>query len=179
MSRIGKLPVEIPQGVKIEEKDGKFIVQGPKGKLEVPKQDGVGYRIEGNQIVFFQEKEGKKYRALWGLSRKLLFNAVYGVTKGYERHLQIVGAGYRAALQGKKLVIQIGFSHPVEVEPPEGITFTLKDPANIIVSGIDKQKVGQVAANIRAIRPPDPYKLKGIRYADEKLIQKERKLGAK
>ncbi len=179
MSRIGKLPVEIPQGVKIEEKDGKLIVQGPKGKLEVPIQEGVSYKIEGNVMTFHQIKPGKKYRALWGLMRKLVYNAVQGVTKGFEKHLQIVGAGYRAGLQGKKLVIQIGFSHPVEIEPPEGITFTLKDPANILVSGIDKQKVGQVAANIRAIKPPDPYKLKGIRYADEKLIQKERKLGAK
>lgn len=179
MSRIGKLPINIPKSVKINLSDDKIMVDGPKGKLEVPRFDKLEYKIENDSLSVALKVEDNKTKALWGLSRSLLNNAVEGVTKGYVREMQIVGAGYRAQLQGKKLVINIGFSHPVEVEPPEGITFELKDPLNFSVSGIDKQKVGQVAANIRRIRPPEPYKLKGIRFKDERLIQKERKLGAK
>jgi large subunit ribosomal protein L6 len=179
MSRIGKLPINIPKSVKVNLNNDKIIVDGPKGKLEVPRFNELEYKLEEGTLSITLKVEENKTKALWGLARSLLNNAVEGVSKGYIREMQIVGAGYRAQLQGKKLVINIGFSHPVEVEPPEGITFELKDPLNFSVSGIDKQKVGQVAANIRRIRPPEPYKLKGIRYKDEKLIQKERKLGAK
>jgi large subunit ribosomal protein L6 len=179
MSRIGKLPINIPKSVKVNLNNDKIIVDGPKGKLEVPRFNELEYKLEEGTLSITLKVEENKTKALWGLARSLLNNAVEGVSKGYIREMQIVGAGYRAQLQGKKLVINIGFSHPVEVEPPEGITFELKDPLNFLVSGIDKQKVGQVAANIRRIRPPESYKLKGIRYKDEKLIQKERKLGAK
>ncbi len=179
MSRIGKLPINIPKSVKINLGDNKIEVNGPKGKLEVPKFNEIEYKLENDTLSLKLKVEENRTKALWGLSRSLLFNAVEGVTKGYMKEMQIVGAGYRVQLQGKKLVFNIGFSHQVEVEPPEGITFEVKDPLNFSVYGIDKHKVGQVAANIRRIRPPEPYKLKGIRYKDERLIQKERKLGAK
>ena len=179
MSRIGKLPINIPKSVKINIAEEKITVDGAKGKLEVPKFKELEYKIEEGVFTITLKDEENKAKALWGLSRSLLNNAVEGVTKGYMKEMQIVGAGYRVQLQGNKLVFNIGFSHTVEVDPPEGIKFEVKDPLNFSVSGIDKQKVGQVAANIRRIRPPEPYKLKGIRFKDERLIQKERKLGAK
>ncbi len=179
MSRIGKLPVSIPKSVKVEIKEDHIVINGPKGKLESPKFESLDYKLEEDKLIISPKNEERQTRALWGLSRSLLNNAVIGVTKGYVRELEIVGAGYRVQLQGKKLVFNIGYSHPVEVEPPEGITFAVENPMKFSVSGIDKQKVGQVAANLRAIRPPEPYKLKGIRYEGERIIQKERKLGAK
>ncbi len=179
MSRIGKLPVSFPKSVKIEIKDDKIVINGPKGKLETPRFDSLDYKVEEDKLVITPKNDERQTKAYWGLLRSLINNAVIGVTKGYVKELEIVGAGYRVQLQGKKLVFNIGFSHPVEVEPPEGITFAVENPLKFSVSGIDKQKVGQVAANLRAIRPPEPYKLKGIRYAGERIIQKERKLGAK
>ena len=179
MSRIGKLPVSFPKSVKVELKEDKIVINGSKGKLEIQKFDSLEYKVEEDELVITPKNEERQTKAYWGLSRSLINNAVIGVTKGYEKKLEIVGAGYRVQLQGKKLVFNIGYSHPVEVEPPEGINFAVENPLKFSVSGIDKQKVGQVAANLRAIRPPEPYKLKGIRYKGERIIQKERKLGAK
>ncbi|HPB54953.1 MAG TPA: 50S ribosomal protein L6 [Candidatus Aminicenantes bacterium] len=179
MSRIGKQPIEIPKGVKVDMQEGTVHVEGPKGKLTVPLLPELDYKVEAGNLTVSPKNLERRARSMWGLSRTLINNAVQGVTQGYTRSLQVVGSGYRVQLEGKNLVFAIGFSHPVTVVPPEGISFTVKDPANFSIAGIDKQLVGQIAANIRSIRPPEPYKLKGIRYVGEKLIQKERKLGAK
>jgi len=177
MSRIGKLPVNLPKNITAKKEKNSIAIKGPKGELSIKTFDCLKYKIEEDKITIEPVKKGdKEIYALWGLSRKLIDNAVTGVIDGFKKELQIVGAGYKAKLQGKKLVLNIGFSHPVEIEPPENIEFKVTDPLNFTISGIDKQKVGQVAADIRNLKPPEPYKLKGIRYKDEQLIKKERKL---
>lgn len=177
MSRIGKKPIEIPNGVDVKIEDNVVIVKGPKGTLTQEIHPDMIVNIEGKQITVQRPSDERQHRALHGLTRTLIANMVEGVTKGFEKTLEIVGVGYRAQKQGKKLVINIGYSHPVEIEEPAGITIEVPDQNKIVVKGIDKQKVGNFAANIRKVREPDPYLGKGIKYADEVLRLKEGKAG--
>ncbi len=179
MSRIGKLPVPLPSGVKCELKDAHIKLTGPKGTLEYTHRPEVDVVVESDQIVIGRSDERKDVRALHGLTRALVSNMVTGVTSGYERVLLIEGVGYRAALQGQTLNLQIGYSHPVSVNPPEGITFAVEGTQTIRITGIDKQAVGQIAADIRKLRKPEPYKGKGIRYSDERVRRKVGKAGGK
>lgn len=177
MSRIGRLPVEIPAGVEIKLAENNFItVKGPKGTLERTLVPEMKVEVEGNQVVVTRPSDLKKMKALHGLTRTLIFNMVEGVTKGYEKTLEINGVGYKANKQGNKLVLNLGYSHPVEMEDPEGIESKV-DGNKVIVSGISKEKVGQYAAEIRFKRPPEPYKGKGVKYIDEIIRRKEGKTG--
>jgi len=175
MSRIGKKPIQIPEGVQVRIEDNEVFVKGPKGELSLKIQPGFKVEIKDQQISLSPTEITKKTKALWGLQRSLLYNMVEGVVKGYEKKLQLEGVGFRAEIKNNDLVLNVGFSHPVLVKKPEGIDFSVEK--NIItVSGIDKQKVGEVAAKIRKIRPPEPYKGKGIRYVGEQV---RKKLGKK
>jgi large subunit ribosomal protein L6 len=179
MSRIGKKPIPIPQGVKINIDGNVVKVQGPKGALQTDVPNGIHVAQQDGHLVATRESDS--YAALHGLARALINNAVEGVTKGWTRDLEIVGIGYRAELKGKNTVVfSLGYSHPIEYPLPEGITVAV-DPKQVklSVSGIDRQKVGQVAAEMRGLRPPDPYKNKGVRYAGERLKKKVGKTGAK
>ncbi|NLK97790.1 50S ribosomal protein L6 [Defluviitalea saccharophila] len=178
MSRIGKLPITIPSGVEVKIGDGNLVtVKGPKGSLERKLPAEINVAVEDNQVVVTRPSDLKKHRALHGLTRTLVANMVEGVTNGYSKVLEINGVGYRAQKQGKKLVLSLGYSHPVEMEDPEGIESVVEGQNKIIVRGIDKEKVGQYAAEIRFKRPPEPYKGKGIKYADEVIRRKEGKTG--
>jgi large subunit ribosomal protein L6 len=175
MSRIGKKAVAVPQGVTANVEGQKVKVKGPKGALEVVLHDDVLPKMENGGVVVVPRVETKRARAMWGLSRSLVNNLVTGVTKGFEQRLEISGVGYRAAVQGKKLQLSLGFSHEVNYAIPEGIAIVAPRPTEIVVTGIDRQKVGQVAAEIRAFRPPEPYKGKGVKYAGEYIFRKEGK----
>ena len=178
MSRIGKLPVTLPAGVTAELSDGNVLkVKGPKGELTQQFSGDMEIKIDAGVITVTRPSDDKKHRALHGLTRALINNMVQGVHAEFAKALEIIGVGYRAALSGKKLTLNLGFSHPVEVEQPAGITFEVPNNNSIIVKGIDKQLVGQVAANIRELRPPEPYKGKGIRYKGEYVRRKEGKSG--
>ena len=177
MSRVGTNPIEIPSGVDVAVQGPEVVVKGPKGALSQRIDDRITVSIDDGVVSLSRGDDQPDSRAIHGLSRALLANMVVGVTDGYTKELQAVGVGYRANLQGKRLELQVGFSHPVHVEAPDGITFEVPEPTRIVVSGIDKQLVGQVAANIRKIRPPEPYKGKGIRYVDEKVRRKAGKAG--
>ncbi len=179
MSRIGKNPINIPKNVTIEFQDSIVKVKGPKGELSQQIADEVQIKQENGQLIVERKSETKKHRALHGLSRALIANMVEGVTNGFEKKLELVGVGYRAQMQGPKLVINIGFSHPVEVNPPQGIEFEVPAPTRISVRGINKQLVGNTAAHIRAIRKPEPYKGKGIKYENETIQRKVGKAGGK
>lgn len=179
MSRIGEKPISLPQGVEITVKDNMVTAKGPKGTLSQAIPQGITVSVQDNQIVVERAGDSKQDRAYHGLTRALLANMVQGVSTGFERKLELVGVGYRAQLQGKKLVINIGYSHPVEVEPPEGIEFEVPAANKITVKGIDKQLVGNTAAVIRDIRRPEPYKGKGIKYEDEVVRRKAGKAGGK
>ncbi|RLC34748.1 MAG: 50S ribosomal protein L6 [Candidatus Nealsonbacteria bacterium] len=170
MSRIGKKPIEIPQGVDVKIAGRKITVKGPKGELSLEVQPQVKVEVKDGKI-FVQSRD----KAFWGLSRALIYNQVQGVTKGYEKKLEIEGVGYRAGLEGEDLVLNVGFSQPVKIKKPEGIQFSV-DKNIITVLGIDKELVGQTAARIRKVRPPEPYKGKGIKYQGEQI---RRKLGKK
>src|ERR671922_1859763 len=172
MSRIGKLPIEIPAGVDVEIDDGLVRVKGPKGELSQTVSRDLTFEREDGQLIVKRPTDRGEHRALHGLTRSLVANMVQGVTEGFEKRLEIQGVGYRAQLQGKKLVMTLGYSHPVEVEAPEGIDFEVPAPTQIVVRGISKQAVGEVAANIRKKRPPEPYKGKGIRYRGEYVARK-------
>ncbi len=179
MSRIGKKPIAIPQGVKVNIDGNVVAVQGPKGRLETRVPDGIRMEQQDGHLVALRDNDSQS--ALHGLARALVNNAVQGVTKGWSRELEIVGIGYRAELKGKETVVfTLGYSHPIEYPLPSGITVAL-DPkqTRLTISGIDRQKVGQVAAEMRGLRPPDPYKQKGVRYVGEKLKKKVGKTGAK
>jgi len=178
MSRIGKLPVDIPAGVTITVGESEITVAGPKGTLQVPVQQNTSTKVEGNQIIVTRADDEPKSRAWHGLQRALLNNAVEGVTKGFEKKLEINGVGYRLSGGPKEIEMALGFSHPVKYTAPEGIELTT-NRMEITVSGIDKQKVGQVAAEIRAFKKPEPYKGKGIRYVGEYIIRKAGKAGKK
>jgi len=180
MSRIGKLPVVVPAGVEIKIEDGNFItIKGPKGTLQRKLADDMNIAIEDGQLTVTRPSDLKRHKALHGLTRTLVFNMVEGVNKGYEKMLEINGVGYRAAKSGKKLTLTLGYSHPVEMEDPEGVETALEGQNKIFVRGIDKEKVGQFAAEIRAKRKPEPYKGKGIKYSDEVIRRKVGKTGKK
>ena len=177
MSRIGRAPVTVPNGVDIDLSGRTINVRGPKGEIGVPVGIGVTVRQEDGSLIVDRESDSPDHRAMHGLTRSLLQNAVTGVTDGFTRTLQIQGVGYRGALQGRDINLQVGFSHPVVVSPREGIDFEMPNPTTIVVRGIDKQRVGQQAAEIRKVRPPEPYKGKGIRYSDEQVRRKVGKAG--
>ncbi|KGG81017.1 50S ribosomal protein L6 [Caloranaerobacter azorensis] len=178
MSRIGLKPITIPAGVEVKISDNNYIVvKGPKGQLEKQLHRDMKINIEDNEIKVVRPTENKKHKSLHGLTRTLIANMIEGVTKGYSKTLEIVGVGYRAQKQGNKLVLNLGFSHPVEMEAPEGIEIEVPANNKIVVKGIDKQKVGNYAAVIRDLRKPEPYKGKGIRYEGEVIRRKEGKTG--
>ena len=178
MSRIGRLPVEILAGVEVKITDKNVItVKGPLGTLERTLVPEMAVKIEGTQVIVERPSDLKKMKALHGLTRTLIFNMVEGVSKGYEKKLEINGVGYRAVKQGKKLILSLGYSHPVEMEDPEGIESICDDNTHLTIKGISKEKVGQYAAEIRFKRPPEPYKGKGVKYVDEIIRRKEGKTG--
>ena len=175
MSRIGKKAVPIPAGVTANVEGQTVKVKGPKGAMQVVLPDDVLVVMDKGEVKVDPRNDGKRARSMWGTSRTLVNNLVTGVTKGFEKKLEITGVGYRAALQGKNLQIALGYSHDVIYAGPEGIAIATPKPTEIVVTGIDKQKVGQVAAEIRAFRPPEPYKGKGVKYAGEFIFRKEGK----
>ncbi len=171
MSRVGKKPIEILAGVEVSIENNEVSVKGPKGELKTSISPEIKVEKKDNQIIVAPVKETKRSNALWGLSRSLIFNMIEGVTKGYEKKLEIQGVGYRASLEGEDLVLLVGFSHPVKIEKVEGIKFEI-DKNIITISGIDKELVGQIAAKIRKVKKPEPYKGKGIRYLGEEVRRK-------
>lgn len=175
MSRIGKKPIAIPAGVDVKIDGHKVTVKGPKGTLENTFNSEIGIAVEGNEIVVTRPTDDKNHRALHGLTRTLVANMVEGVTNGYSKTLEVNGVGYRAQKQGKNLVMNLGYSHQVIVPETAGITIDVPSPNQIVISGADKQQVGQFAAEVREKRPPEPYKGKGIKYADEHIRRKEGK----
>jgi large subunit ribosomal protein L6 len=172
MSRIGKLPIEVPASVDVQVESGVVRVKGPKGELSQRISPDLTLEREDSQLLVKRPTDRKDHRALHGLTRSLINNMVTGVTEGFEKRLEIQGVGYRAQLRGKGLELALGYSHPVKVEAPEGIEFEVPMPTQVIVRGIDKQVVGEIAARIRKARPPEPYKGKGIRYAGEQVSRK-------
>jgi len=179
LSRIGKKPIDIPAGVTCEINGNVVTVKGPKGTLTKAMHKDMLIKMEGNQIIVNRPSDSKEHKSLHGLTRTLVNNMVEGVTKGFEKALEINGVGYRAQKQGNKLVLTVGYSHPVEIEEPKGITFDVPAPNKIVVKGCDKQEVGEYAARIRKVRPPEVYKGKGIKYETEVIRRKEGKAGAK
>ena len=175
MSRIGKKAVPIPSGVTANVEGQTVKIKGPKGAMQVVLPEDVSVTMDKGEVKVDPRNDGKRARSMWGTSRTLVNNLVTGVTKGFEKKLEITGVGYRAALQGKNLQIALGYSHDVIYSVPEGIAIVTPKPTEIVVTGIDKQKVGQVAAEIRAFRPPEPYKGKGVKYAGEFIFRKEGK----
>ena len=172
MSRIGRLPIQVPAGVEVSTSPGRITISGPKGSLEQTVSPDMGIAHEGDTIVISRPTDRSDHRALHGLTRSLVANMVEGVTKGYEKRLEIQGVGYRATAKGSDIEFALGFSHTITVKPPKGIEFEVPSPTIVVIRGIDKQAVGQIAANIRGLKPPEPYKGKGIRYADERVIRK-------
>ena len=173
MSRIGKAPITVPSGVDVQIQGRQVAVKGPKGELDIEVPGDITVRQDGEVLLVERPDDERRNRALHGLTRSLVNNMVLGVTEGFSKELQIVGVGYRAAAKGSNaLELQLGFSHPVNVEAPDGITFDVPEPTRIIVSGTDKQVVGQVAADIRSYRKPEPYKGKGVRYLGEHVARK-------
>lgn len=177
MSRIGKQPVSIPAGVKVKVADGKVHVEGPKGKLEFAYHRSMTVKHDetAKAIVVTRPDDERLNRALHGLTRSLINNMVFGVTKGYEKKLKIEGIGYQARMDKKTVVLTVGYANAVEMKPPDGVTVELTDPTTIVIRGADKQKVGQFAAEVRRVRKPEPYKGKGIRYENEQVRRKEGK----
>ena len=175
MSRIGKKPIAVPAGVTVTLEGQTIAVKGPKGQLSWTVIDDVVVKHENGEITLSPRDDSQRARGMWGLSRTLVDNMVHGVTQGFEQKLELVGVGYRAALKGDALSLQLGFSHDVEVAPPAGVSYVVPKQTEITISGIDKQAVGEIAAKIRRIRPPEPYKGKGVRYAGEKVRRKEGK----
>lgn len=178
MSRIGRLPVEVPSGVDVKINGSHIKIKGPKGEMEFTFSPSINLSLEDGEIKVTRPSDVREMRSLHGTTRALIQNMIIGVTDGFQKELQLVGVGYRAAMQGKKLVLNVGYSHSVEIEPPPGIDFEVGDRAQqIFITGIDKQKVGQVAADIRKVKKPEPYKGKGIRYKDERVRRKAGKAG--
>jgi len=172
VSRVGKLPVPLPETVKVTRDKNKILVEGPKGKNEVTVHPNMNVKIGKREIVVKRPDDSKENRALHGLTRSLINNAVVGITEGFKKILLIEGVGYRAALSGKNLSLELGFSHKINVAPPENVTFEVVNPNQIVVSGINKQVVGEIAAKIRSFRKPEPYKGKGVRYEGEQIKRK-------
>ncbi|HEX6064332.1 MAG TPA: 50S ribosomal protein L6 [Longimicrobiales bacterium] len=179
MSRIGRKPITIPSGVTVAVEGSTVKVKGPKGELSRTFEPSMKVRVEDNEILVERPSDEKRERALHGLTRALLANMVTGVTEGFKKTLEIVGVGYRAEKKGKNLVVSVGYSHPVNYPEPQGITLSTPAPTTIVIEGIDKQKVGQVAAELREFRPPEPYKGKGIRYQGEQVRRKAGKTAGK
>jgi len=179
MSRIGKMPITIPKEVKVELNNNKIKVSGERGTLEINIHPDIRVKIEEDKIYVSRPSDGRFHRSLHGLSRALINNVIKGVSSGFEKILEIQGVGYRAVLKDGKMVIQIGYSHPISIEPPKGIEFEVEKQKIIKIKGIDKQLVGETAAKIRLLRKPEPYKGKGIRYIDEIVRRKVGKTGAK
>jgi len=178
LSRVGRRPIAIPQGVAVHRRDARVEVQGPRGTLSHDLPLGIALEMQGDTMVVARENDERRARALHGLTRTLVANMVEGVTTGFAKSLDLVGTGYRASKGGRKLLLTVGFSHPVEIDPPDGIEIDVPAPNSVIVRGIDKQQVGQVAANIRHVRPPSAYgEGKGIRYTGERVRLKEGKTG--
>lgn len=177
MSRIGRMPVAIPQGVEVTVAGNTVKVKGPKGELAREIHEAINVSVEDGQVIVRRSSDEKLHKSLHGLTRTLIANMVVGVTKGYERSLEIRGVGYRAQKQGNKLVLSVGYSHPVELEAPPGIEFDVPQPTRITVKGINKELVGQMAAKVRSVREPEPYLGKGIMYEGEKIIRKAGKAG--
>jgi large subunit ribosomal protein L6 len=178
MSRVGRKVIVVPVGVKVQVSERALEVQGPKGKLSTPVPPGIRFALEGQQLSCLRSNDEQKLRAFHGMARALAQNAIKGVTEGFSKDLDIVGVGYRAQVDGNKVVFALGFSHPVEFKVPDGIKIAIEKQTHLTVSGIDRQQVGQVAAEIRDLRRPDPYKQKGIRYVGEVLKKKAGKAGA-
>jgi large subunit ribosomal protein L6 len=172
MSRVGKQPIPVPSGVKVTREGDNIKVKGPKGELSMNLQPGIAMAEEDSTLVLRQERTDRQGPAMYGLSRALLANMVKGVSDGFSRTLEIQGTGYRAVMKGKNLELQLGFSHPIEYAVPEGVEITVESPTRVVVKGVDKQQVGQVAAEIRGFRPPEPYKGKGVRYEGEHVRRK-------
>jgi large subunit ribosomal protein L6 len=179
MSRIGRLPIPVPDGVTIDVQGQTVTVQGPKGSLTLTAHPAIQVQVEDHRVLCRRSSDEKAHRALHGLTRSLVRNMVDGVVKGFERRLELVGVGYRASLLGPNLNLALGFSHPIIYPVPKGIKVEVKDQTQVVVSGIDKQLVGAVAAKIRSFRPPEPYKGKGVKYAEERIRRKAGKAGAK
>jgi large subunit ribosomal protein L6 len=178
MSRVGRKVIVVPSTVKVSVKATELEVQGPKGKLTTPVPPGISFALAGTELTCKRSNDERQQRAFHGMARALAQNAIKGVTEGFSKDLDIVGVGFRAAVEGKKVVFALGYSHPVEFPIPEGIQIAIDKQTRVTVSGIDRQKVGQVAAEIRGLRKPDPYKQKGIRYVGEVLKKKAGKAGA-
>jgi large subunit ribosomal protein L6 len=177
MSRIGKMPVTVPSGVEVSIEGARVTVKGPRGELSREFPERISFEMEEGVVTVDRPNDSRESKALHGLSRALLHNMVVGVSEGYTKELEIQGVGYRAALKGSSIELQVGFSHSVVVDAPEGVAFEVPEPTKIKVSGIDKELVGQVAATIRKVRPPEPYKGKGIRYSGEYVRRKAGKAG--
>jgi large subunit ribosomal protein L6 len=179
MSRVGRKPIEIPNGVNVSLQDDTITVKGPKGTLTKSIHKDMKVSVENNVITIERPSDKKDHRALHGTTRSIIANMVQGVTEGFSKTLELVGVGYRVSKSGKKIVLNVGYSHPVEIEPEEGIEFDVPANNKIIVNGIDKERVGAVAAKIRSVREPEPYKGKGIKYENEHILRKEGKTGKK
>ena len=177
MSRIGNKPVVIPAGVTLDLKDNTVTVKGPKGELTYTFNQNISLEQREGEVVFTRPDDSKENKTIHGTTRAVFNNMVVGVTDGFQKELELIGVGYRAQLQGKNLVLNVGYSHPVEFTPEEGVEIEVPSNTKVIVKGYDKQKVGELAANIRGVRPPEPYKGKGIRYVDEFVRRKEGKTG--
>jgi len=175
MSRIGKKPVPVPAGVTATVDGQKVVAKGPKGELSFVANDEVSVKLEDNSVVVTPIDNSKGARSKWGMSRTMISNILTGVKDGYERKLEINGVGYRAAMQGRNLQLALGFSHDVVYQPPEGVSIVCPKPTEIVITGIDKQVLGQVASEIRGYRGPEPYKGKGVKYAEERIVRKEGK----
>lgn len=179
MSRIGRKPISLPAGVEIKTENNIITVKGPKGLLSQSIHKDITIEQQDNELLVTRPSDAKRHRAMHGLTRALVANMVTGVTTGFEKRLEMVGVGYRAQMQGNKLVLNIGYSHPIEIDPPQGVEFEVPAVTRVTVKGIDKQLVGNTAADIRALRKPEPYKGKGVRYENEVVKRKAGKSGAK
>jgi large subunit ribosomal protein L6 len=177
VSRVGRQPISVPEGVTVSLDGVSMTVNGPRGTLQRDLHPEMIIKVEGNVVTVARPSDSRQHRALHGLTRTLVANMVQGVTQGFRRALEIVGVGYRATKQGRKLVLTVGFSHQVEIDPPEGVDIETPNPNLVVVTGPNKENVGQIAANIRAVRPPEPYKGKGIRYEGEVVRRKAGKVG--
>ena len=179
MSRIGRKAISLPKGATVTVKGEKVVVKGAKGELDTPLMPGISVKVEQEQVLVSRDNDEKQTCAWHGMTRALIANMVTGVTTGFQKTMEIVGVGWRAQKQGSKLVLSVGYSHPVEYEPPNGIEIVVENPIKFVVKGIDKQVVGETCAVIRGYRPPEPYHGKGIRYSDENVVRKAGKTGAK
>jgi large subunit ribosomal protein L6 len=178
MSRIGKMPVPVPKGVTTKVEGSEFSAKGPLGEMKVGIPSGMSLEIENGEVLVKRDGDSKSLRSLHGLARSLVNSAVVGVSHGFSKTLEITGIGYRGEMKGKNLVVHLGYSHPITIKPPPGIEIATPDPTHIVIKGVDKQAVGQVAANIRGLRPPEPYKGKGVKYAEEVIRRKAGKTAA-